>query len=289
MMKIIKRLLLKFSSLLLFLISSGAIAGGGWTQQKGGGFLKLSQSAIFAENIFSATGSIEEITPLYMYTSSIYSEYGLTDRFTAVAYIPFFVRSTIANVKNSQTGEISSPGDEMNAFGDVNMGLKYGIIINKSIVLSGSITLGLPLGETQGGQSGILQSGDGEFNQLIKLEASHSFYPNPFYASVLAGFNNRTNDFSDELHFGAEVGVTLNKFVGILKLYNLSSLYNGLPDTENMNNSVFSNNTEYLSFTPEVLYGVNDNFGLNAAAGFAFSAKRILAAPNLSVGLYLKW
>lgn len=276
-------------ALFIFLTSFSASAGGGWTQTKKSGFLKFSQSAIFAENIFSATGSIDEITPLYMYTSSIYSEYGITDRLTTVLYVPFFVRSTLAELKNSKTGEVTSSGDEMNAFGDMNVALKYGIIKNGPIVLSGSLMLGIPTGETSGGVGGILQSGDGEFNQMVKIEASHSFYPKPFYASLLAGFNNRTQGFSDELHFGAEVGVTLNKFVGILKFYNLSSLYNGISDEESTNNSVFSNNTEYFSFTPEILYSFSDGFGVNAAAGLAFSAKRILAAPNLSVGVFIKW
>lgn len=276
--------------LVLFNLSgTPLLAGGGWTESKGSGFLKLAQSAILADYIFTADGRVLELPqPINMYTTSVYGVYGLTDRITATIYMPFFVRSTIAAVRNKQTGSTVA-GDDMNAFGDVNIGIKYGIITNKPVVLSGALTLGLPTGETSGGEGGILQSGDGEFNQLIKLEASHSFYPKPFYASVLAGFNNRTKGFSDELHFGAEIGVTLNKFVGILKFYNLTSLYNGVSDAESTNNTVFSNNTEYFAFTPEILYGFNDQFGINAAAGFAFSAKRILAAPNLSVGLYLKW
>ena len=261
-------------------------AGGGWTERKGGGFFKFAQNAIFAENIFNRNGGIDELDlPFNFYTSSIYAEYGFSDRFTGIAYVPFFVRGTIANVKNRQTGEVT-PGDEMNAFGDVNLGLKYGLINKGPIALSTTFILGIPSGETAGGRGKVIQSGDGEFNQLLKVEASHSFYPKPFFASVMVGFNNRTRDFSDEFHASLEVGTTINKFTGILKLYNLSSLYNG---NSTADNALFSNNIEYFSFTPEVLYQVSDHFGVTSSAGFAFSGKRILAAPNLSAGVFLKW
>jgi protein XagA len=272
--------------IILIVLTPGVLkAGGGWTNPKGKGFFKLAENVILANYIFTKDGEIKKLDlPINMYTTNLYGEYGITDRITAVAYVPFFVRATIASIK-STSGKITA-GDEMNAFGDVNLSLKYGIITNRTIVVSGSITLGLPTGETSGGKGGILQSGDGEFNQLVKIEASHSFYPKPFYASVMVGYNNRTKGFSDEFHASAEVGVTLNKFIGILKFYNLSSLYNGISDDLNTNNTIFSNNTEYLSFTPEVLYKINDQFGLTAASGFAFSAKRILAAPNLSLGVF---
>lgn len=278
----------KLFILLLLIISSlhSVRAGGGWTERKGGGFLKFSQNAIFAKNIFNSEGGIDKLgAPFNFYTTSIYAEYGVTDRITTVTYVPFFVRATIANLKGEQTGKIT-PGDEMNAFGDMNLGIKYGLIKDGPVVLSTTLLFGLPTGETRGGRGQIIQSGDGEFNQLLKLEASHSFYPKPFYASAMVGFNNRTRDFSDEIHASLELGVTLDKFVGILKFYNLSSLYNG---DSNADNALFANNIEYFSFTPEVLYSLNEHFGVTTAAGFAFSAKRILAAPNLSAGIFLQW
>lgn len=273
------------SIVFFLLIQIPSQAGGGWTHKKGVGFFKFSQSVIFGNAFYTSTGDVLDLDqPVNLYTTSLYGEYGITDRFNVMVYAPVFVRSTISKAKFKRSGEVLE-GDEMNAIGDFDIGFKYGFIQNKKIVLSGSLTLGLPFGETSGGEGMVLQSGDGEFNQLIKVEASTSFYPSPVYASVSVGFNNRTKNFSDEFHFGGEVGVTLKQFVGILKFYNVSSFYNGDADGS-QGNGIFSNNTEYFSFGPELLYKFTDRVGVSASGGFALSGRQILAAPNWSLGVF---
>ncbi|MGB5979959.1 MAG: hypothetical protein WBG62_21270, partial [Cyclobacteriaceae bacterium] len=194
-----------------------------------------------------------------------------------------FVRSTINNLESRTTGQVI-PGDEVNAIGDFDVGLRYGFMQDKPVVMAVSLTLGLPLGETAGGEGGILQTGDGEFNQLVKVEASHSFYPLPFYVTALAGFNNRTGGFSDEYHLGGEIGYSKNKLTALLKVYSINSFFSGKADNVGQG-SIFSNNLEYLALTPEVLYLLGDNFGVSASVGTALSGKRILASPNWSAGV----
>ncbi|MEQ8880336.1 MAG: hypothetical protein RLQ12_11915, partial [Cyclobacteriaceae bacterium] len=50
-------------------------AGGGWTQDKGSGFYKLGQNVIIGTQYFTPDGSIEPITTISLYTTSIYAEY----------------------------------------------------------------------------------------------------------------------------------------------------------------------------------------------------------------------
>jgi hypothetical protein len=121
---------------------------------------------------------------------------------------------------------------------------------------------------------------------MIKFDVSYSLYPKPAYVSAYAAFNNRTNNFSDEIRFGAEVGLTLKKFIPILKLNVVQSLYNG--NAEEAQNGIFSNNTEYISPTIELNYQFTDKVGLSGSGGFAFAGKNILAAPNWSLGVYMK-
>lgn len=260
-------------------------AGGGWVHKKYKGYFKVSQNVIRSPRFFDSDGNIVDIPTVSLYTTSIYGEYGLSDKLTAVAYMPFFVRSTLNKVEFRQSGN-TIDGDAINSFGDTNIGLKYGFFQNRKVVMAASLTLGLPLGSSEVSSERILQTGDGEFNQLVKIEASRSFALAPFYASLLVGFNNRTNGFSDELHWGGEVGFTSQKVIAILKFYSIESLYNGDSAGNSQSNGVFANNTEYLSYTPELAYIVNDSWGLSAAAGFAFSGKQILAAPNYSVGIF---
>ncbi|WP_258104973.1 hypothetical protein [Marinoscillum sp. MHG1-6] len=262
-----------------------AQAGGGWTYDKGKGFFKIGQNAIFGNAYFNSNGDVVDLTrSINLYTSSLYMEYGVSDRLNVILYAPFFVRSTFASAQFVQSG-IVLEGDEMNAIGDINLGMKFGIIKSGPIVLSGSITFGLPLGETSGGNTGLLMSGDGEFNQLFKLDASHSFYPVPFYVSALVGINNRTRDFSEEFHAGLEAGYTIGSLTAIMKLYNISSFYNG-DASPSAGNGVFSNNTEYFSYTPELNYSFANSLGISISAGFAFSGKRILASPNWALGIF---
>jgi protein XagA len=269
---------------MLFLSLPG-YSGGGWPQPRRGGYFKLSQNYIGASNFFAPDGSLVEITTIQLFTTSLYGEYGFTDRLTGLIYFPFFVRNTLNEIQYNQSGN-TVPGDALQSVGDTDIAIKYGLIVNKPVVVSATLILGLPLGIPAGGTSQILQTGDGEFNQMLKIDASHSFYPKPFYVSAYAAFNNRTNDFSDEVRFGAEVGFTLKKFIPILKLNVVQSLYNG--DAEEAQNGIFSNNTEYISPTLELNYQLSEQWGVSGSGGFAFAAKNILAAPNWGIGLYLK-
>ncbi len=267
-------------------VQLSAIAGGGWTPKKKKGFFKFGQNVIRSNKFYGPGGNIVDITTISLYTTSIYGEYGITDRISTTIYAPFFVRSTINMTEQRQSRNII-PGDEVNAVGDFDIGIKYALVYDKSIAVSTSLTLGLPFGETQGGKGKILQTGDGEFNQLVKIEASKSFYPKPIYATISTGFNNRTKGFSDEFHFGFEVGYTFkDKLTAILKVYNVSSFKNGEP-TSAGGNGVFSNNTEYFSYGPEISYKLKDKFGITGSAAYAFSGKRILAAPNYNLGVFI--
>ena len=276
----------KIVFLLTFLLTTSLLfAGGGWPQPYRGGYFKFSQNYIRSPYFFGPDGSIVDITTVQIFSTSIYGEYGFTKRLTGILYFPFFVRNTLNETVYNQSGQVV-PGDEFQSIGDTDVAVKYAIVMNKPIVLSATLLLGLPFGKSTGGQGQILQTGDGEFNQMIRLDASHSFYPKPLYVSAYAGFNNRTQNFSDEIRFGAEVGLTFKKFTPILKLNVVQSLYNG--DAEAVQNGIFSNNTEYVSPTVELNYQWTEKWGISGSGGFALAGKNILASPNWSLGVYLK-
>ncbi len=260
-----------------------SFAGGGWTYPKRSGYFKLGQNFIIASQYFQPDGEIVDITTISLYTTSAYLEYGLTDRLTGILYLPFFVRSTLNEVEFT-SGRPSIPGDFVNSIGDTDIGLKYGLWQDGPIVVAVGLTLGLPLGETAGGETQILQTGDGEFNQMITLEASRSL--GSVYATALLGFNNRTQDFSDEFRYGFEIGRSWNnRWITQLRFYGVESFMNG--DAEGgAGNSIFANNMEFLAITPEVAYNIRDNFGVTVNAGFAAFGRKILAAPNYGLGLF---
>jgi hypothetical protein len=277
-----------FRKVILFItfISPITAFGQGWVKEKGKGYFKVAQNIVSSDKYFAPNGNSVSTTIISQFGSSIYAEFGLTNKLTAVANIPFYVRQTINDVQFRQSGRIL-PGDDFGSIGDADLGVKYAFSQDKAIVLSTSLILGLPLGKTNGGSSGILQTGDGEFNQLIRFDASHSFYPKPIYVNVYSGFNNRTKDFSDEVRYGFEIGFPFKKFIPIVKVNGLASLKNG--EALSAQGSLFANNIEFLSPSLDLNYQISSKIGVSAAVAVAVYGRNVLNAPYYNFGVFMKW
>lgn len=278
------------ASFILLVTTPRVFAGGGWPQPKGKFFLKLSQWWVISDQHYTNTGQIDPNLTRGAYHTSIYGEYGITDRLTGIIYFPFFSRATLNKQVSGTTGMTISEGDAINSVGDTDISVKYGLAVGQPLAISATLTLGLPLGNDSGGRDGSLQTGDGEFNQIIAVDVSKSFqigryYP---YLSLNAGFNNRTNNYSDEFRYGAEAGITYKRLTAIVRLYGVQSLRNGLENFNAMGTSLFANNSEYLSFTPELAYNFSDAIGISASYGTAFSGQLIFANPSYAVGVFVK-
>lgn len=271
----------------LSLLCATANAGGGWTYVKGKGFVKLNQSALRSDQLFNPDGEVIDITTVGYYATSLYGEYGLTDRLTAIAYVPFFSRNTLNKTRFRFSGR-EIPGDQLNSIGDVDLSLQYGFYKSDTWVASLRVLFGLPTGTVSGGETGILQTGDGEFNQMIRVDLSRPL-GDKAWMSLYAGFNHRTNDFSDEYRLGAEIGSKLGQhFFAIAKVDIVQSFFNGDADPS-QGATLFSNNTEFISPSLELAYELKNEIGFTLSAAGAFAGRNILAAPNYGVGVYKKF
>lgn len=255
---------------------------GGWPKEKGKGYYKLSYSFINGKFFYNNDGDkVALARELGFYTTSFYGEYGLTDRLTVITYLPFATTAKLGN----QPGV---PGGSITTIGDTNLGFRYGLLTGKPNVLSASVTLGIPLGKTSNDTTGTaasLQTGDGEFNQLVKLESGHSL-GGGFYASTFAGVNFRSNGFSEEVRFGGEIGHVGKSLIGILKFQSITSLKNG-EDSGAASQDFFNNNMELFSIAPEIALKLSDTFGVTVNYTAYLSGKKTLASPNTTIGLYL--
>lgn len=281
---------------LLFLASmlgQNLYAGGGWPQPKGKGYIKLFQWWVIADQHYTSTGLIDPNTTNGVFNTGVYAEYGLTNRLTGIVYFPFLSRAYFNNTISGTTNELLIPGEAINSIGDVDVSVKYGLITKGPVVLSASLKLGLPLGQSSGGTAGSLQTGDGEFNQQLQLDASSSFKLGKVnaYASVYGGVNNRSNGFSDELHYGLEAGLGFldSRLFLIGRMIGVQSFKNGDATAGSNSTSIFANNSEFLSLGPEVAYQLNDNWGVSASFATAVSGRIIFARPSYSVGVFYKW
>lgn len=278
--------------LVLSAFSSSSLLAGGWPQPVGNGYFKLFQWWVIADQHYTDSGLIDPNVTNAIYNTGLYGEYGLTKRVTGVVYFPFFSRAVFNNTISATTREIIDPGEAINSIGDTDVGVKYALTLNKPVALSATLRFGLPLGNAQGGNSGRLQTGDGEFNQLLQVDAGTGFKIGKInaYANAYMGVNNRTKGFSDEFHYGIEAGAGFfnNKLTGIVRFLGVKSFKNGsLNDTVN-STSIFANNSEHFSFSPELAYQWNDKWGVSVGYATALSGRIIFANPSYSVGVFFK-
>lgn len=283
-----------FAATALALVAFGTAthAGGPWTHQKGKGYLKLSEYWIVFDSHFTDVGKIDPNVTTGIFNTNAYFEYGIATRFTGVVNATLLSRNYMNNLVSRGTGEVLVPGEAYNSLGDIDLSLKYGL--NKpgaKFPIAASVMFGLPTGNPSAGTEGNLQTGDGEFNQMIQLDAGTGFNWGKKvsgYFSTYVGFNNRTNDFSEEIRYGLESGAGLanNKLWVIGRITGIESLKNGPASGTITSTSIFANNAEYTSMGLEVAYSVTKNLGFSASAAGAFRAEIIAAAPSYSVGVF---
>lgn len=269
-------------SILILLMWSGQSAlSQGWSQPSGEGFFKIGFSQIISDSYYAPDGSQVPITTTGISSLYLYGEYGFTNRLTGIVYAPVWVGNTLNELRFRQSGN-RIPGDSYGSIGDMDLGIKVGLIQNKPVVWSGTLMLGIPTGQTGKGMSGILQTGDSEFNQLLRTDVSFST-PFSVFFSAYVGLNNRTRDFSDEFRYGFDLGYFKHPFLAAAHLQGIQSFQNG--NAENVSNGIFSNNLEMLLPTFELGYFFTKAMGITVFINKPFKGQNILNAPGYGISL----
>lgn len=284
----------KYISLLLFLLVTGAtaFAGGPWTQKKGKGYFKLSEWWIIFNQHYTDAGLIDPNLTTGIFNTSFYGEYGFTDRFTTMIYVPLLSRNYMNNLVSATTGDVLVEGEAINTLGDTDVGFKYSLTKPGSKwPVSATLTLGIPTGKQVAGKLDNLQTGDGEFNQIFQIDAGRGFQIKKkvsSYVSTYVGFNRRANGFSEEFRYGIESGLGFmnNKLWIIARLLGVESFKNGKTAETITSTSLFANNTEYTSYSFEAAYYVQKRLGFSVSFASAFRGEIIAAAPSYSVGIF---
>lgn len=288
-MKIMKNILYIFG--IICFTSTSMWAGGPWPKPKGKAYFKLSQWWTVFDQHYTDTGKLDPNSTTGVFNTSFYGEYGITNRFTAIANVPLFSRNYMNNQLSRTTRETLIEGEALNSIGDIDLGIKYGLTKqNARFPVAVSLFLGLPTGSTNGGTQKNLQTGDGEFNQMLQVDAGTGFNigNNSAYASVYSALNNRSNGFSEEFRYGFELGIgLLNEQLWIATRLNaVESFKNGDTAETITSTSIFANNSEFISLGIEVNYYVTKHIGVSVGTAGAFRGEIIAAAPSYSVGVF---
>jgi hypothetical protein len=267
-----------FSSTILILVFSiftVSVQAQAWTKDKGHGFFKLDYSLLSGNKLFDDDAKIIDYRDYQFSTVSFYGEYGLSRRLSLVGYVPL-----IQNNKVKASGNM--PKASNTAFGDIDVALRYALFKDK-FPLTVTLQLGLPTGDHD--DVNELFTGDGEFNQMVKVSSGGG--TEKWWIQGGLGYNNRSENFSDEIRFDAEFGIKLfnKKLLPILKFGAVSPLDNGsAPVTRT---GLYSNNVSYFSPAIEILYFINSKFGIALrGAGASPTSRNVQATPSLSFAVF---
>lgn len=262
-----------------------------WSKGKGKGYYKLSAWYLKSDQHYTNTGAIDPNVTRTQFNTNIYAEYGISNKFDVIAYVPFFARTAQNNQVSGTNNSTIQKGESFNSFGDIDFGVRYAFYKKGKWAADVKLLLGLPTGDANGGSDGSFQTGDGEFNQYLSTSLGYSTSINdlPFYAKSHIGYNNRSKGFSDEFRGGLETGINLfnNKFWFIGRLNLVKSFKNGSLSAINNNGSIFANNVEYTSFGFEGAYYITKKLGVSAGFDSAFAGRVIAANPSFTAGVFL--
>ncbi len=277
----------------LLLLPNLAHAGGPWPQPRGDAYLKLSGWWLRYDEHYTSSGGTDPNVTTGNYNAFLYAEYGLTDRLTGVVNGAVFARTVQNDIASGTSRELITPGGALNGVGDIDVALKYGLTEpGSNVPVAATLLFGLPTGNSAGGADGRLQLGDGEFNQMLRLDAGRGIRfgeSTTGYVSGYGGFNNRTRGFSDEVRLGLEAGAGLleERLWLIARVDAVESLKNGEPSALTSRTGIFANNTEFVSIGLEANVYLNDRLGLSVGAATAVRGEIIAAGNTFSAGVFL--
>lgn len=275
---------------LLFFTLSLPIVQGQWIREKGSGYYKLSGWSLLANEHYTDQGKIDPNATRGLFINSLYMQLGLSKKINIIAYIPILVKNYQFAQVSKTNGTIYEPRQEFSSFGDTNIGLEYGLKSSGKWVFSTTLTLGIPSGRSSTGFDGSYQTGDGEFNQLIQTNIGSGYRvgKKTFYIKSYFGYNNRTQNFSDELHSYFETGSQFwnQKLLVLTRLHWIKPLYNGSLDASNANGAIFANNIESFIAGGEMALNIGPKWGFSGAVTHPLFGKVIYRASSFSFGIF---
>jgi protein XagA len=261
------------------------LSGHAWGQvySQHAGWVRLNQQLISSDSFFDSDSKPTTIRTNTLYITSLTAEVGLSNRLTSVLYLPFFVRSQVNNVEFNQSGNRLA-GASLNTLGDAELGIRFAFRKKLPQVI-GIATLGLPLGrELEVGSNSDLQTGDGEFNQLIGLQLLQEFKSISLSGQV--SFNNRSQNFSNEIRYGVDVKYTGKKIGARFQFNAIESLFNDVAPVSL--SGIFSNHREVFIPSLEVNVAISKHFWIFLSCDYIVAGRNTLNAPLWTTGLQYK-
>jgi protein XagA len=212
----------------LFFATPHAALAGAWTMNQGGLYTKLSYNRYVTDSIFGKGGGRDSLPnkgKFYDNNVTFYGEYGLTDRITLSASLPYkSLRSSYwRNYEENDQDKREYVVKRYHGGGDVEVGLKYGLLQTPFV---GAVQFLYKNAGLYTSRETVMP-GNNQSDYELRLLAGKSLWPFPGYCGAEAGYRFRTKAPSDEFKYLLEFGIDLTQKLSLrLKLDGTKSMHN---------------------------------------------------------------
>lgn len=294
--------------LLLFILLSTfqlAEAGGPWPRGKNKGYAQLGFTYIGYNKFFDHSGKVTDLRRnVTDFTAQAYIDYGITNRLTMSAILPFKYVATSEKIASADSSYFTDtiPFGNLYALNMVNLGLKY-CIIDKKVKFSAGLNAEFNVARYD--SITALRTGPKTFVLNPYLSVGGSF--GKFYSQFEAGYRLRLNGYSDEVDMNFEIGYSWNQktyFIlavnGRLSMMegsynnNVTPLVNDAdptsslhPNGRDLHTSLYPNNQQYVGYGLKFIQKIK-KVHLNAGVYFGMG-QMVAAAPSYNLGVAYEW
>lgn len=260
-----------------------------WARSKAGFYAQLGfQTIPTYGTLFGKDGDdIEMVRLVSESTLQFYGEYGISDRTTVVASLPFRFNKRGADNPNQMLSFAVEDTGSISGLGNASIAVRHQILTGGPVALAGTLRVDLPAGAGQ--PNAGLRTGFEALTIQPTLSVGMGF--GKFYWFAYGGYAVRTNDYSHYVNGGAEAGAAVGPVW-------ISAFTDLVVSTENGSRKVtpfdgltglYDNNQGWLSMGLKANWQVNRFFGVSASATGAAWAQYVPKKPALSAAVFFKW
>lgn len=273
-------------------------AGGPWPKAKKSGYAQLGFTYLNYNSIFGPDGDgVALRRNVTDFSSQLYVEYGITDKLTLTANLPFKYVFTGDDVLNSDSTFFGDTVASGNLFGlnTVLLGLKYNII-NKKVIFSAGLNTEANVAKYD--SITTLRTGPSAWVFHPYLSVGTTFFSGKLFTFLDAGYRLRTHQYSDEVDFNFEVGYSWNySTYFIFNLAGRISMQEGaydngataeVPRGRDLHTNLYPNNQQFVGYGLKFIQKIKKKVHINAAVYGGFG-QMVAASPTYNFGIAYEW
>lgn len=277
---------------IFFLFNVEAIAGA-WVKKKGKGYSQYSFTYLRYKKLINKDGSTSDLKrTVYDLTLQSYFEGGIGKNISLVTIFPYKYLSTgknLLNAVNDPFPEDTLKSGSLKGFGNISLGAKYGFTEDK-YVITGQLTVSFPAWRYR--EASGLRTGYFSWGITPSILIGRGL--KNFYISTLAGFQFRTNGYSQYVLGNIEFGYNLTWknsntwIIGVFDAY-VPVTDGGFDDGTTVQTGLNRDGEGHVSSGLKINQSVGKRFWINAAAYNALWADHGGKAPTLNIGIAYEW